>query len=336
MQDVFSVTKVQKRQYGASWLWAVWCNVTEPITGRSDWNSTDPTDSGFCETKSRAKWAAWDALKKHAPERSGRHTFFTRWAWDYLLALERNDKRPIYSRCSIGKNRWQWVVMQDLCDEPIAVGIAESPEAARQEAEQRCGSLRDTGNWAAEAYRKKQLAIHRSQKTSTQAGAASVEFVYRCYHYESDYDGADHDCVEKHRIVKRTKKRIFVEDDEYSEATQPSGNWRDYIQKTFVLDRHEYETTGKAKRRSRGWWDTQTYYSSPDIYFADCARSSRPECFVVLDLPADATGDQIATAYRRLATTTHPDVGGNAEEFKKVHRAFEEAMAIVANGVTAA
>ena len=107
------------------------------------------------------------------------------------------------------------------------------------------------------------------------------------------------------------------------------------MQPTFVLDRHEFETLGVASRRSRGWWDHKKYYSDPAIYFAERRVAVRPECFVVLDVPADATEAEIAAAYRKLASKTHPDVGGDAEDFKRVHRAFEEAMAIVVNGETA-
>jgi hypothetical protein len=260
--------------------------------------------------------------------------YYRGWANSYLWSLRESDDRPNFSRCSIGKKRWQWVVFKGLlCDEePPASGIADSADAAKKEAEEAVGAVRATGGWAARGYRRKQLAVERSRKISAGQSTSPIEYAYRCHRYCSDYDGKAHDVIEKHRIVKRTKKRIFVDKDEFRPGAQLNGDWRDYVRSNFVLDRHDFETHGVANRRSRGWWDHERYYSDPAIYFAERALAARPECFVVLDVPADATEAEIAAAYRRLASKTHPDVGGNAEEFKRIHRAFEQAMAIIANG----
>lgn len=45
--------------------------------------------------------------------------------------------------------------------------------------------------------------------------------------------------------------------------------------------------------------------------------------YKILGLERDATPDQIKKAYRNLAKTHHPDVGGNEEEFKKISTAYE-------------
>lgn len=42
-----------------------------------------------------------------------------------------------------------------------------------------------------------------------------------------------------------------------------------------------------------------------------------------LGLPADAEPERVRSAYRALARRTHPDAGGSAEEFRKVHAAYK-------------
>ena len=107
--------------------------------------------------------------------------------------------------------------------------------------------------------------------------------------------------IERHRIVKKTKKRLYVEDDEYDHHRPPSGEWWDYDRPTLVLDRREFETAGKAHRSSKRWWDHCTYYADPSTYHAERRQTARPACFKALDLPADASIAQVKAAYRRLS-----------------------------------
>ena len=44
--------------------------------------------------------------------------------------------------------------------------------------------------------------------------------------------------------------------------------------------------------------------------------------YEVLELPADATLDQVKAAYRRLAPQVHPDHGGSLESFRQVLEAY--------------
>lgn len=54
-----------------------------------------------------------------------------------------------------------------------------------------------------------------------------------------------------------------------------------------------------------------------------------PLCLEALGLTASATSEEIIAAYRRLALALHPDRGGDPDEFKRLHRDFEQAMAYV-------
>lgn len=81
--------------------------------------------------------------------------------------------------------------------------------------------------------------------------AAPLECVYECHFYCSEYDGSEHDSIMLYRIVKKTKKRIYVEAEPYCEEVRPPcGDWQDYVVKTFVLDRAEFEAEGQAKKEA--------------------------------------------------------------------------------------
>ena len=50
------------------------------------------------------------------------------------------------------------------------------------------------------------------------------------------------------------------------------------------------------------------------------------DLYAVLDLPRDASGDDVRHAYRRLARTSHPDLGGGAgaaDRFRRIAAAYE-------------
>ena len=46
----------------------------------------------------------------------------------------------------------------------------------------------------------------------------------------------------------------------------------------------------------------------------------------VLGLPPGAPPDEIKKAYKALARKHHPDKGGDPEEFKRISKAYEEAL----------
>lgn len=53
----------------------------------------------------------------------------------------------------------------------------------------------------------------------------------------------------------------------------------------------------------------------------------------VLGVRKEATRVDIVNAYRALAKTHHPDVGGNADDFRRLRRAYEAALASLAGRV---
>lgn len=51
------------------------------------------------------------------------------------------------------------------------------------------------------------------------------------------------------------------------------------------------------------------------------------ECFKELGLTDAATVEMVKSAWRQLASVHHPDRGGNAAEFSRVHKYYLEALA---------
>ena len=46
----------------------------------------------------------------------------------------------------------------------------------------------------------------------------------------------------------------------------------------------------------------------------------------ILDVSPHATDEEIHRAYRKLASTHHPDLGGDKEEFQKIQNAYEQLL----------
>lgn len=66
--------------------------------------------------------------------------------------------------------------------------------------------------------------------------------------------------------------------------------------------------------------------SPPPPRYAQDAKSIA-ECYRTLGIPADSTIAEVKSAYRKLALIHHPDLGGNPQEFIRIHRFYEQALA---------
>lgn len=335
-----SVTNAGKRKHSPNhWYWAVWTEIEQapdltPEVDRKNrpysiWNKAKPASSGFSPSRKEARRCAWAAIRLLSPERPRAYEYS--WALQMLGDESANEDRPSFSRSKVGKDKWLWVVHQNRCyweSDPIAHGIAASPELAQAEAQRQVGEVAVTSNDMSEFFRSKQAASKRSQRTTKTSEAASLDFVFECHIADSDYDSATTDAITPHRIVKRTKKRIYVERQHYREDSQPAGNWRDFVVDTFVLDREEFEASGKAKG-GRRWYNT--FYADPATYLSERrSMAHRPECFIRLGVPVGASAAEIRSAYRRLACKTHPDAGGDADEFKQVQAWYDQAIELAA------
>jgi hypothetical protein len=239
-----------------------------------------------------------------------------------MKSNESQNDCPLFSRCSIGKNKWFWVTYPSfaaICDRAVddsgyATSASEAEEQARASLTARLGGIvahKMQNSFAAYVYHFRLIRM-RSAQTSSSDEVKQTEYVYS--DYDSEYDGQWHS--HPHRIVKKTAKQVYVEyqTDRWTE----NGNTF-YDVQTFILDRHELESKGEVwSRRQRDF-----FYTTP----CDKRRKpSKPTCFEILGLEVGATTADICVAYRTLAKECHPDHGGTAEDFKKLQQAYEMAL----------
>lgn len=161
---------------------------------------------------------------------------------------------PLFSRCSVGNGNWFWVAygpLSEVWERTIhSSGMAASSDEAEKDA--RASLARDfdmparkvQSSYAAGVHRK--MAIKkRATKMSNGKDAAQPEFLYTdcCSHYDGSWRN------NRHRVVKKTAKRVFVERDSWS-WEEDGQTYHDV--RTNVLDREELEREGSAYcRRDR-------------------------------------------------------------------------------------
>jgi len=242
---------------------------------------------------------------------------------------ELHNDGPLFSRCSIGKNKWFWVTyasFEATChgvadDSGYAASVTEAEQHALAAIHSKYGQVvvRHYPASYASGVRRREAIRRRAAQQSLATDAKDIEYLYT--DWESDWDG--HDYSSKHRIVKKTTKRVYVarhsvgscnEDDKWEENGQ---TFHDV--KTIALDRHQLETEGHAFSRSERLF----FYTTP---CEQRKRPATPRCCEVLGLEGSATVETIKAAYRRLAKECHPDHGGNVEDFKRLQEAYEMAM----------
>lgn len=86
-------------------------------------------------------------------------------------------------------------------------------------------------------------------------------------------------------------------------------------------------TTGSAGTVFGGTFHEPRFRFSPPLWFPRTLHPSvdgeRLNALRVLGLEGEVSQAQIRDAYRRRARKTHPDAGGDADEFRAVRAAFE-------------
>ena len=228
---------------------------------------------------------------------------------------------PLWGRCSLARNRWHWVVWRDFDDvydnaDPIATGYAASAEeceAAALAIEPTAANV--PAGWASRHHRKSCVQRRMGKPASDSTQAVRQEYLYTDHDKGDWWDGTgDWLYSRPHRVVKVTKHSVFVDKDRW----RPDGTWREYDVETYRLDRHKLDGTGEVwSRQAR-----ERFYTKP---IEERRQQHRPKYLVDLDLPAGATKRQIKAQFRRLARVHHPDCGGNAEDFKRIRAAYEQA-----------
>jgi hypothetical protein len=179
----------------------------------------------------------------------------------------------------------------------------------------------------------------------TEQNGETLEFVYIP---ETTWESDGKQKAQKHRIVKKTAKRVYVECDPYD------GTLPDQKRRTFILNRHELEARGKAEWGSgvNSWpcfatakaaLDYATRFLTfrhverfdPDAWLAEMnARWAKINArwaeiidpHATLGVDSSASPVEIRAAFLDKALRLHPDHGGDEKEFVKLRQAYEQAM----------
>jgi hypothetical protein len=206
-----------------------------------------------------------------------------------------------------------------VADTGYATSATEAEEQAQAAIRSKYGEVaieQCTAIYAAGVHRHEAIKRRASRKSST-TDAKETEYLYT--DDTSDYDG--HWYSNGYRIVKKTAKRVYIED-RIRTWDEDGQTYHDV--ETIALDRHKLEAEGHAySKRCR----YSAFFTTP---WEARHKPRTPQCLEVLGLEGGADSEAITSAYLRLAKECHPDHGGNAVDFKRLQEAYETAMSSVA------
>jgi hypothetical protein len=266
-----------------------------------------------------------------------------------ILATTTAKREGYWSVACIGRGRWFWVLFEartiheDV--DPLASCEARSEEQAREQLRDAARgldvTLRDYGHGykfssLARQWRKVLTARRRQQKPARGQGVADMGFVYRHYCFVPEYpeDGPPHWVTYRHRILRRTAKRLYVASqaerlDPDDVLSPPIDYERGGVRlvKTVILDRQRLEA-GELVSHPRFWYSGDfTLDQNPP---GDDGRRLPADCppeladsLRTLGLAWPCTGEDVTAAYRKRSLEQHPDRGGTVEAMQAVNAAHE-------------
>lgn len=228
-------------------------------------------------------------------------------------------KQTFFAVASVGKDRWYWVVWPSLAQlraGEVGPHLAEGYEKAKAEAVDRALEVAGmNGEWVAAKYARQ---YHRQHRQARGSGSVPLPLEFL---YQDHRDPATREWYSRpHRVVKKTKKYVYVERRPY-DSDQRTGSWLDDEAETFRLNRHMLETEGYVLTPIAEVEDP-LFFTTPYQ-----ERATQPlTCFLRLGLSFPCTVAEVKAAYRRLVKQVHPDQGGNHDEFLKLQVAYEQAL----------
>jgi hypothetical protein len=130
-----------------------------------------------------------------------------------------------------------------------------------------------------------------------------------------------------YRITKITAARIHVEHKDTRIQLNRATMEREG--KQYHTRFHEYFYAEKPRPESKDWnWAGSTGYTVPSFN-----QVFGIDCLTTLNLSLPCTQKDVRRAYKRLALKTHPDLGGNSQDFIKLKEAHDSALRFATRGV---
>jgi hypothetical protein len=246
-----------------------------------------------------------------------------RRTWDE--EQERWLRTPFYSVASVGTGRWAWVTWTGHegwlnGEPPTAHGVCPSEAQAVAEAQHHTGQGADRDrayvatNWQRHLARERRAS--RPSKGNEEAVRTTLVWSHSFFDWGEGWT--------PYRVLKVTRTRVYVD----RRIFHPDGSAGDgWDVRTFTLDRAALEREGYAYRRHQGGYYSEAGKAAVE---ARGANNHRPDCARVLGLAWPCGEAEIRRAYRRQARELHPDAGGDAEAFKALQAAYEQALVLVA------
>jgi hypothetical protein len=255
---------------------------------------------------------------------------------DEKKVIEKGKLR-FFTVCSLGKNRWYWVVWPSLVEmqtseEPL-LNVGEGYEKTKSVAIELALTLAGKdAEWIAAKYAK---IYHRSKagtepKESNQGVTRSSntpvtqEFLYR----DVFNTVTEHWDSLPHRVVRKTGKYVYVEQHPYV-IDDRTGSWFDLRLPTFRLDRQALEQQGYAFIPVSAYvaeTEEPVFFDAPRFKRIMRDKSQLPSCLKALNLTWPCTMTEVKEAYRRLVKHAHPDGGGSHNKFLALQEAYEQAL----------
>lgn len=316
-KPIFSICRLSDNRY----YWVVWENyhamkqaIDNDEINHKALGSTNTRDEAIAE----AKKITGNNYTYRKAQAANRYRMIIKGkkyksAWESI----RYDL-PRFSTCSLGKNRWFWIAWAegsrngqgifDVGDFDFVThqGYAKSKDEAIAEAKAAVGDEATMFRArTAQSYHKEVIVKSKRKANTDTTEAAPAEYVYTTWW--SDFGHSR--IIRKHRIAKKTKKRIYVLEREGEE-------------KTFVLDRHKMETEGSDY--NHGQWEV--FYSEEGLNEILANEGRPPLCFEALGLESDATEADVKKAYKAKAKELHPDAGGNEADFIRLKKSYDQAL----------
>jgi hypothetical protein len=245
--------------------------------------------------------------------------------------------RRFFAIASLGSARWYWVVWPSLGElqtsrEPL-FHFAEGYEKTKAEAVEK--ALEAAGIYATWIAAKYARAYHNNTKAgitgkgnSHRAAQTRDLLIVHEFLYRDVYNATTKQWESvPHRVVRRTRKYIYVEQHPYS-PDDSIGSWLAGERPTYRLDRQTLEQKGYAFIPA-----TTDLADKEEPLFFNYERTKQhegqlPKCLDVLHLSWPCTVTEVHEAYRRLVKSAHPDGGGNHDKFLELQAAYEQALRI--------